>query len=101
MTVTDPRTARLLAERMIGSFFEGLDEAEKMELVAGKAIQHRENEFSPGLSMLAYTLDVYLEELALPEEQGREFFKEAVREKIRQIRQEISTGDDRPSEDQK
>jgi hypothetical protein len=98
MTVTDPRTARLLAERMIGSFFEGLDEAEKMELVAGKSTQHRDNEFSPGLSMLAYTLDVYLEELALPEEQGREFFKEAVREKIRQIRQEINTGNNQSSD---
>ena len=89
MSVTDPKTAVLLAERMVGSFFDGLSEVEKAELAAGKSGRHQE-ELPPGLSMLAYTLDVYLEELALPEEQGREFFKEAVKKKMRQIRSEIS-----------
>ncbi|MBN2287834.1 MAG: hypothetical protein JXQ83_00780 [Candidatus Glassbacteria bacterium] len=96
MTVTDPRTAVILAERMVGSFFEGLSEAEKLELVSGKPGKFQE-ELPPGLSMLAYTLDVYLEELSLPEEQGREFFKEAVRKKIRQIRSERA-GCNQPSD---
>ena len=76
MATSDPKTAVLLAERMVGSFFDGLSKAEKTELAAGKS-GRRQEELPPGLSMLAYTLDVYLEELALPEEQGREFFKEA------------------------
>ena len=95
MTVTDPRTAVLLAERMVGSFFEGLSEAEKTELISGKSGHHNQ-EIPTGLSMLAYTLDVYLEELSLPEEQGREFFKKAMQKKMRQIRGETSTCDDAP-----
>jgi len=95
MTVSDPRTAVLLAQRMVGAFFEGLSEAEKAEMVSGKSGRHSQ-EIPTGLSMLAYTLDVYLEELSLPEEQGREFFKEAVQKKMRQIRGETSTGADQP-----
>jgi hypothetical protein len=91
MTVTDPRTAVLLAERMVNSFFDGLSEAEKVELASGKSGRYQE-ELTPGLSMLAYTLDVYLEELAMPEELGREFFKEAVKKKIQQVRDELSSG---------
>lgn len=95
MTVTDPRTAVLLAERMVNSFFDGLSEAEKAELASGKSGRYQE-ELTPGLSMLAYTLDVYLEELSISEELGREFFKEAVKKKIQQVRDELSSGDKQP-----
>ncbi len=83
MSVRDPMTARLLADRMVGSFFDGLSEVERLQIAFGgeRASQ------STAFSMLAYTLNVYLAELSLPEEQGREFFQAAIQKKIQQLRQ--------------
>ncbi|MEA2063406.1 MAG: hypothetical protein U9P14_06900 [Gemmatimonadota bacterium] len=88
--MTDHRTAAILADRMVESFFGGLSKAERVELAVGEAIKG--GSLPPGLSMLACTLDVFLESVSLPEDQGRELFKEAVRKKMQQIREELSTG---------
>ncbi|HUU30372.1 MAG TPA: hypothetical protein VM123_21420 [archaeon] len=85
--VRDPRTARLLAERMVNSFFEGLTEAERREIIIGGGECDR---FSPLFSMLSHTFDVFLESVSFPEEKGREFFKEAVQKKLKALRDEIS-----------
>ena len=88
MSVKDPMTARLLAQRMVKSFFEGLSEAERRQIALGgkKAGQ------STAFSMLAYTLNVYLGELSLSEEQGREFFQEAILKQIKQLRESAVGG---------
>jgi hypothetical protein len=87
MSVRDPMTAKLLADRMVNSFFDGLSEVERMQIAFGgeRASQ------STGFSMLAYTLNVYLGELSLPEEQGREFFQEAIRKKMTRLRETLRT----------
>lgn len=84
MAERDPRTAQLLAERMVGSFFEGLSEPELKAILAdsGQGVQ-----FSPLFSMFSYTFDVYLECVSLPEEQVRDFFKQAVQNKIKEYRE--------------
>ena len=81
MSITDPLTARLLSDRMVGSFFEGLSKAERIEMASGQSSE-------AVMTMLAYTLDVYLELLSLPEDQGKEFFKEAVQKKLKALRKE-------------
>ena len=94
MTVSDPRTARILAGRMVNSFFDGLTEAERNVFIVGGG----ENEcFSPLFSMLSYTFDVFLQSVSFPEEQGKEMFKEAVQKKLRELREEISRTEN-PSE---
>ena len=85
MSVKDPRTARLLAQRMVNSFFDGLNEAERRQIALGGKDASRSTAFS----MLAYTLNVYLGELSLPEEEGREYFQEAIRNKVTQMRETI------------
>jgi hypothetical protein len=83
MTIQDPMTAALVAERMVNSFFKGLTESEVRYIVFGGAAS---GGLSPAFSMLAYTLDVFLGELSLSEEQGREIFKAAVQKKIVEMR---------------
>lgn len=84
MAKRDLRTAKLLADRMVGSFFEGLGEPELKAILAGSA---RDDQFSPLFSMLSYTFDVYLECVSLPEEQVRDFFKQAVQNKLKEYRE--------------
>ena len=84
MAERDSRTARLLAERMVGSFFEGLSESELKAILSGS---EKGNQFSPLFSMLSYTYDVYLECVSLPEEQVRDFFKQAVQNKLKEYRE--------------
>ena len=84
MAERDPRTAQLLAERMVGSFFEGLSEPELKAILDGSG---RGVQFSPLFSMLSYTFDVYLECVSLPEEKVRDFFKQAVQNKIKEYRE--------------
>ena len=87
MTVRDTRTARILADRMVGSFFDGLTKPERGFIIAGGG---ESAQFSPVFSMLSHTFDVFLESVSFPEEQGREFFKEAVQKKLKALRDEIS-----------
>ena len=87
MSARDPRTARLLADRMVNSFFDGLTKAERGKIIAGGGESDR---FSPLFSMLSHTFDVFLESVSYPEEQGREIFKEAVQKKLKALRDEIS-----------
>ena len=84
MAKRDPRTAKLLAERMVGSFFEGLSDSELKAILAGSG---EEDQFSPLFSMLSYTFDVYLECVSLPEEQVKDYFKQAVQDKLREYRE--------------
>jgi len=81
MAKRDHRTAKLLAERMVGSFFEGLSEPELRVILAGS---EEGDQFSPLFSMLSYTFDVYLECVSLPEEQVKDFFKQAVQDKLKE-----------------
>ena len=83
MTVHDPRTASLLAERMVSSFFDGLNEGELLSILAGSP---ETDCYSPVYSMLSHTFDVFLESISLPEEEGREFFKRAVQKKLEEYR---------------
>jgi len=69
---------------MVGSFFEGLSDSELKAILAGSS---EEDQFSPLFSMLSYTYDVYLECVSLPEEQVRDFFKQAVQDKLREYRE--------------
>lgn len=93
MSVDDPMTARLLAERMVNSFFDGLSEVERRQIISGGDTASRSTAFS----MLAYTLNVYLGELNLSEEMGREFFQEAIRKKIAHLRTTV-LGEKSPDE---
>ncbi len=85
----DPKTAMLLAERMVGSFFTGLSEQERAEVLAGGAGAGN----SPLLSMLSYTFDVYIECVEMPEEQAREFFGKAVKKKLEEFRRPAAESD--------
>lgn len=82
MAGLDPRTAKLLAERMVDSFFDGLSESELGSILAGSG---EDDAFSPLFSMLSYTYEVYLEQVCLPEEEVREFFKCAVQRKLKKL----------------
>lgn len=85
MGETDPRTARILAGRMVGSFFDGLSKQELAEIVTGQA----DNRNSSGLSMLAYTMDVFYQSVELSEDVAMEMFGEAVKEKLNKLRNQI------------
>jgi len=84
MAERDARTAKLLAERMVGSFFKGLNGSELKAILVGS---DEGDQFSPLFSMLSYTFDVYLECVSLPEEQVRDFFKQAVQNKLKEYRE--------------
>ena len=84
MAERDSRTAKLLAERMVGSFFKGLNESELKAILVGS---DGGDQFSPLFSMLSYTFDVYLECVSLPEEHVRDFFKQAVQNKLKEYRE--------------
>ncbi len=84
MSARDHRTARILATRMVESFFDGLSEAERRELIVGPG----GGGSSPLYSMLSYTFDVFLESVSYSEDEGRELFQEAVRKKLEQLRRE-------------
>ena len=83
----DPRTARLMAERMVGSFFDGLSGQEKMTVIVPP--EEDSEKFSPVFSMLSHTFDVYCESLAMPEEKARGYFKEAVQKKLGELRNQV------------
>jgi hypothetical protein len=82
----DPRTARLLAQRMVDSFFDGLSGPEKLAVIVPP--DRNGDKFSPVYSMLSHTFDVFCESLAMPEEQARSYFKEAVQKRLGELREE-------------
>ncbi len=84
----DPKTAMLLADRMVGSFFTGLSEQERNAVLAGGAGVGN----SPLFSMLSYTFDVFVECVEMPEEKAREFFGKAVKNKLEEFRQQAVDG---------
>ncbi|MBW7996043.1 MAG: hypothetical protein FVQ81_05600 [Candidatus Glassbacteria bacterium] len=86
MSERDPKTAMLLAERMVGSFFTGLSTQERRAVLAGGAGVGAGN--SPLFSLLSYTFDVYLDCVELPEEKARGFFALAVKKKLEEFRRE-------------
>ena len=69
---------------MVGSFFKGLNESELKAILAGS---DGGDQFSPLFSMLSYTFDGYLECVSLPEEHVRDFFKQAVQNKLKEYRE--------------
>ena len=81
----DPKTAMLLAERMVGSFFTGLNDQERSAVISGGGAGN-----SPLFSMLSYTFDVYLDCVEMPEEKAREFFGLAVKNKLDEFRQQAA-----------
>ena len=84
MSERDPKTAMLLADRMVGSFFTGLSRQELSAVLSGGA----GGGTSPLFSMLSYTFDVYLDCVEMPEDKAREFFGQAVKKKLDEMRQE-------------
>ena len=82
MSGLDPRTARLLADRMVDSFFDGLSDSELGSILTGSG---EDDAFSPLFSMLTYTYEVYLEQVNLPEDEVRDFFKCAVQRKLKEF----------------
>ncbi len=85
----DSRTAVLLAERLAGSFFDGLSRSELVALLAGPGSG---GTISPVFSMLSHTFDVFRESLALGEDAAREYFEQAVRAKLKQLRAHHTQG---------
>jgi hypothetical protein len=72
----------LLADRIVGSFFDGLSGHELAAVLSGGP----EAGNSPVFSMLSHTFDVYLDCVELPEERAREFFGQAVKKKLDRMR---------------
>ncbi len=73
---------------MVGSFFAGLSEQERNEVLAGEAGAGN----SPLFSMLSYTFDVFLECVEMPEEKARVFFGKAVKKKLEEFRKQAVNG---------
>jgi hypothetical protein len=88
MAEHDPKTAMLLAERMVGSFFDGLSDEERRDVLVGEG----ETGNTPLFSMLSYTFDVYRECVEMPEDKARDFFGQAVKKKLSEFRKSAGSG---------